>query len=91
MHATIKKLYEEEGRNRKLLIAGHSLGAALASIASARLAFVDNMHIAAIYTIGSPRYCCKIPISGVVRRNYGKRERTVVTAAFTKSAFRPLQ
>ncbi|CAN0587176.1 unnamed protein product, partial [Laminaria digitata] len=55
MHATIKKLYDEEGKNRKLFIAGHSLGAALATVASARLAFVDDMHIAGMYTIGSPR------------------------------------
>ncbi|CAN0519911.1 unnamed protein product, partial [Laminaria digitata] len=57
MHATIKKLYEEEGKSRKLFLAGHSLGAALATVASARLAFVDDMHIAGLYTIGSPRYC----------------------------------
>ena len=56
MHATVKKLYEEEGKSRKLFIAGNSLGAALATVAAARLAFVDNMHIAAMYTIGSPRY-----------------------------------
>ena len=57
MHATLKKLYDEEGKHRKLFIAGHSLGAALATVAAARLAFVDNMHIAGMYTIGSPRYC----------------------------------
>ena len=57
MHQTIKTLYEEKGKNRKLFITGHSLGGALATIAAARLAFVDDMNIAGIYTIGSPRYC----------------------------------
>lgn len=69
MHATIKKLYEEEGKSRKLFIAGHSLGAALATVASACLAFVDDMHIAGIYTIGSPRYC-SVTERRVVRHNY---------------------
>lgn len=57
MHQKIKTLYEEEGKSRKLFITGHSLGGALATIAAARLAFVDNMNIAGMYTIGSPRYC----------------------------------
>lgn len=52
----IKRFYNEEGKNRKLFISGHSLGAALATIAAARLAFLDNhIHISAVYTIGSPR------------------------------------
>lgn len=55
MHATIKALYNEEGRKRKLYIAGHSLGGALATIAAARLVFVDDMNVTAMYTIGSPR------------------------------------
>ncbi|CAM9387975.1 unnamed protein product [Hapterophycus canaliculatus] len=55
MHTTIKTLYNEEGKSRRLYIAGHSLGGALATIAAARLVFVDNMNIAGIYTIGSPR------------------------------------
>ncbi|CAN0019804.1 unnamed protein product [Scytosiphon promiscuus] len=55
MHATIKALYDEEGSERKLYVAGHSLGGALATIAAARLVLVDNMNIAGIYTIGSPR------------------------------------
>lgn len=55
MYQTIKNLYNEDGKNRKLYIAGHSLGGALATIAAARLSFVDDMNIAGIYTIGSPR------------------------------------
>lgn len=55
MHQTIKRLYNEEGKDRKLFIAGHSLGGALATIAAARLVFVDNMNIAGMYTMGSPR------------------------------------
>lgn len=54
MHKTIKKLYDEEGKNRKLYLAGHSLGGALATITAARLAFADDMNVAAIYTVGSP-------------------------------------
>lgn len=57
MYEAIKSLYEEDGKSRKLFIAGHSLGGALATVAAARLAFVDNMSISGMYTIGSPRYC----------------------------------
>ncbi|CAM9276656.1 unnamed protein product [Ectocarpus sp. 12 AP-2014] len=38
-----------------MYIAGHSLGGALATVAAARLSYVDNMDIAGVYTIGSPR------------------------------------
>eukprot|EP00903_Cladosiphon_okamuranus_P009618 g9154.t1 len=56
MLSVIKRFYNEEGKSRKLFIAGHSLGGALATIAAARLAFVDShIHISAVYTIGSPR------------------------------------
>eukprot|EP00904_Undaria_pinnatifida_P008926 jgi/Undpi1/5163/HiC_scaffold_19.g08514.m1 len=55
MHSAIKSLYYEYGKNRKLYVAGHSLGGALATVAAARLALGDNMDIAGIYTIGSPR------------------------------------
>lgn len=58
MLAAIKALCEEEGKNRKLYVSGHSLGGALATIAGARLAFEHDMKIAGIYTIGSPR--CRV-------------------------------
>lgn len=59
MLATLKALCEEEGKNRKLYISGHSLGGALATVAAARLAFEHDMKIDCIYTIGSPRYCVR--------------------------------
>eukprot|EP00752_Nemacystus_decipiens_P010362 g9232.t1 len=54
IHEKIKELHGD-GKGRKLYIAGHSLGGALATVAAARLAFEDNMNIAGVYTIGSPR------------------------------------
>ena len=77
MHKIVKTLYEEKGKQRKLFIAGHSLGAALATVAAARLAFIDNMHIAAIYTIGSPRYTLHavIKFAAVRHNDYSFRAR----------------
>lgn len=60
MLAVIKRFYHEEGRSRKLYVTGHSLGGALATIAAARLVFVDDLNVAALYTIGSPRYGLKV-------------------------------
>lgn len=54
MLAYIKGLYEEQPR--PVLLAGHSLGAALATIAAARLAAVHEIPIHGVYTIGSPRW-----------------------------------
>ncbi|CAN0222365.1 unnamed protein product [Ectocarpus sp. 6 AP-2014] len=55
MRKVINNLYNEKGKSRKLYIAGHSLGGALATVAAARLSYVDNLDIAGVYTIGSPR------------------------------------
>eukprot|EP00904_Undaria_pinnatifida_P002284 jgi/Undpi1/12056/HiC_scaffold_4.g01754.m1 len=55
MLSKIKALLAEEGKERKLYVAGHSLGGALATIAGARLAFEHDIKLAGIYTIGSPR------------------------------------
>lgn len=51
----IRTLYNEPEKNRKLFLAGHSLGGALATVAAARLVFEEDMHVAGMYTIGSPR------------------------------------
>lgn len=56
MHQVIKDLCSEDGKRRKFYIAGHSLGGALATITAARVAFEDDLDIAAVYTIGSPMY-----------------------------------
>ena len=55
MRATITSLYNEEGKKRKLFITGHSLGAALATVTAAHLAFEESINITAIYTYGSPK------------------------------------
>ncbi|CAM9965189.1 unnamed protein product, partial [Hapterophycus canaliculatus] len=55
MLAVIKRFLAVGGKNRKLFVTGHSLGAALATVATARLAFVEKINIAAMYTIGGPR------------------------------------
>ena len=68
MNKRIKELYHEEGKNRKLFIAGHSLGGALATVATARLIYEDNLNVAGVYTIGSPRQA----IVELARRTEGK-------------------
>lgn len=55
MYDKIKSLYNDKEKKRKLYITGHSLGGALATVATARLAFVDDIEIAALYTFGSPK------------------------------------
>ena len=55
MRDMIKSLYNEKGKKRKLFITGHSLGAALATVTAAHLAFEQNINITAIYTYGSPK------------------------------------
>lgn len=56
MVETIRELYNEAGKDRRVFLAGHSLGGALATIAAANLIFSEDMNVAGIYTIGSPRY-----------------------------------
>ena len=57
MLSVIKTFYDEEGKSRKLFLAGHSLGAALATIAAARLVFEhSDINISAVYSLGGPRY-----------------------------------
>ena len=56
MRQVIKDLCGEANKDRKLYIAGHSLGGALATVAAARVAFEEDLDIAAVYTIGSPKY-----------------------------------
>lgn len=53
MAERVKRLHAESPR--PVYVAGHSLGAALATIAAARMAMDFGFHIAGLYTIGSPR------------------------------------
>ena len=55
MHDMIKLLYNEKVKKRKLFITGHSLGAALATVTAAHLAFEQSINITAIYTYRSPK------------------------------------
>ena len=99
MREKIKTLYAEEGKSRKLFVAGHSLGGALATIAGARLALLDDMNIAGMYTIGSPRYCSTstgtctglgIAVYGALHYTPHSLDATVCRQAFsTGSASRP--
>ncbi|CAM9812177.1 unnamed protein product [Ascophyllum nodosum] len=63
MRATITSLYNEEGKKRKLFITGHSLGAALATVTAAHLAFEESINITAIYTYGSPNRVFNGPLA----------------------------
>lgn len=54
MLAIVKTLIAENA-GRKLFVAGHSLGGALATVAAGRLAYETDLPIAGVYSIGSPR------------------------------------
>ncbi|CAM9479691.1 unnamed protein product [Sphacelaria rigidula] len=51
----VQTIREFSDGKRKLFVAGHSLGGALATVAAARLVFEENMKLHGMYTIGSPR------------------------------------
>lgn len=59
----ICRLFNEEGKKRKLFVAGHSLGGALATIATTSLAFYKGLDVTALYTFGSPRYSSAVHAS----------------------------
>lgn len=52
---TLRKLYNEPGKDRRVFVTGHSLGAALATVATGYLAFEEKMNIHGLYTTGGPR------------------------------------
>ena len=52
----LDKLKEMHAQSpRPIFVTGHSLGAALATIAAARLAVDHDLPLTALYTVGSPR------------------------------------
>lgn len=60
----LDKLKEVHSKSpRPIFVTGHSLGAALATIAAARLAVDHDLPLKALYTVGSPRcvsYVCLV-------------------------------
>ncbi|CAN0171559.1 unnamed protein product [Discosporangium mesarthrocarpum] len=54
MLPAIKQLREQSPK-KPIFVCGHSLGAALASVATARLVLDEGIPVASLYTIGSPR------------------------------------
>lgn len=55
----LDKLREMHAQSpRPIFVTGHSLGAALATIAAARLAVDHDLPLQALYTVGSPRFVC---------------------------------
>lgn len=51
----LKTIDEFRTNNQPILVTGHSLGAALATLATARLKFENNTEVAGLYTYGCPR------------------------------------
>lgn len=52
----LDKLHEmQREAPRPIYVTGHSLGAALATIAAARIAVEHDLPLAALYTVGSPK------------------------------------
>lgn len=49
------KIREYQDQGQTLWVTGHSLGAALATMAVARLTFEEKMKVSGLYTFGSPR------------------------------------
>ena len=54
VYPTVRVLLSTIGQDRPILVTGHSLGGAMASLVGFRLAR-DGFHVRAIYTFGSPR------------------------------------
>lgn len=54
MFDKLREMHEESPR--PIYVTGHSLGAALATIAAARIAVNHDLPLAALYTVGSPRW-----------------------------------
>ena len=46
---------EYVGKNKRLFLGGHSLGAGMSQVAASRLEFEESLHPAAIYNFGCPR------------------------------------
>lgn len=65
MFDKLKEMYAQSPR--PIFVTGHSLGAALATIAAARIAVDHDLPLTALYTVGSPR-CARAALG--VRLNY---------------------
>ncbi|CAN0510167.1 unnamed protein product, partial [Discosporangium mesarthrocarpum] len=59
MLPAIKQLREQSPK-KPIFVCGHSLGAALASVATARLVLDEGIPVASLYTIGSPRCAVQV-------------------------------